>query len=85
MKRICVRDTPLSDGRSWVAKAVLRHLLWGSNMSDWSNERNRKMVEASTAVNAVTGLLSVILTGLLVYLYKGMKDIQEEQTELQER
>lgn len=54
-------------------------------MSDWSNERNRKMVEASTAVNAVTGLLSVILTGLLVYLYKGMKDIQEEQTELQER
>lgn len=43
------------------------------------------MVELSTLFNAMTSLLSAILTGLLVYFYKGMRDTKKAQTDLMGR
>ncbi|WP_323173640.1 hypothetical protein [Natrialba sp. PRR66] len=40
------------------------------------------METISTILQAVTGFLTMVLTGLLVYFYKEMKDSQAEQTEI---
>lgn len=36
----------------------------------------------STIIDAITGLLSLLLTGLLVYFYRGMKVTQEKQADI---